>query len=490
MNTLQFYNTLTGKKEPLQTIEAKKVKMYCCGVTPYGNTHIGHARTFFSYDLLHRALKDNGYEVSWARNITDVDDKIIRKANEENVSCDVIVDRYVSEQNEYLDIFKLEHPEFEPKVTQTIPEIISHIQLLIDKGSAYVSTSGVYFRVKSFPAYGKLSGNKVDELRAGSRIEVDETKEDAVDFALWKFAKPGEIFWESPWGKGRPGWHIECSAMVHKVFGDSIDIHMGGRDLIFPHHECEIAQSEAATGKKFSTFWLYAGMATLDGEKMSKSLANYVSLKDFLEKYPAEVLRLIFLSSSYSATLDFSLEVATQNLKKLAKLYRFVALVDGYESLPQSDKQNTELVFSGMDSLVERMRLSIRDDLNTGAALATFFEFIKSVNSKLGTMEKKGLSLNISDKKMLSDYWAPFKNWCKSTLGLLLETPEEFFASLPKYKLTSEISAHEIDDKIKARNEARAAKEWKLSDEIRDELKSAGIEIQDTPNGTKWTVLL
>ncbi|MBX9839367.1 MAG: cysteine--tRNA ligase, partial [Silvanigrellaceae bacterium] len=315
---IHFFNTLTGKKEKFNTLNEGKVKMYCCGVTPYGNTHIGHSRTFFSYDLLYRTLVDNEMNVEWARNITDVDDKIIHKANQEGVSCADIVSRYVSEQDEMLELFNLQRPQHEPKVTENIPQIISLIEKLIHKELAYVTNSGVYYRVRKFVEYGKLSKNKIDDLKKGARIEIDEAKEDALDFALWKFAKEGEIYWASPWGNGRPGWHVECSAMIHSLFGDSIDIHMGGRDLIFPHHEAEIAQSEGATGKPFSSTWLHAGMVTLYGEKMSKSTNHFVAIKDFLSKYPSEVLRLVFLSVSYGQPLDFTFEMTTENLKKLA----------------------------------------------------------------------------------------------------------------------------------------------------------------------------
>lgn len=488
-----LFNVLTGKKEPLVTLEPRRVKMYCCGVTPYSNTHIGHCRTFVSYDLLFRTLKDSGLEVDWARNITDVDDKIIKKANEENVSCDVIVNRYVAEQDKMLDDFKLLRPMHEPKVTDSIPEIINIISTLIEKEYAYVTSSGVYYRLRKFSKYGELSGNNVDELRKGVRIEVDESKEDPLDFALWKFAKPGEIKWSSPWGDGRPGWHIECSAMIHSLYGDSIDIHMGGRDLIFPHHEAEIAQSEAATGKQFSRFWLYGGMLKSDGEKMSKSLGNYVSIKDFLERYPPEVLRLFFLGASYAQPLDFTWDLAEQNLKKLGKLYRFVALVESHASgtsTPANAKPFEQSVFAGIEKLVPNMRSALQDDLNTSAALAHFFEFVKSVNAGLTAMEKKGATFHDADKKLLQEHWGATKNWVSITLGVLQESPEEFFKTLSKYKLTQEISPSEIQSKIDARNAARANKDWSKADVIRDELLSQGIQIQDTPNGTKWTVSL
>lgn len=485
---LQLHNTLSGRKEPFQP-QSKTVKMYCCGVTPYSNTHIGHSRTFFSYDLLYRTLVDQNYDVKWARNITDVDDKIIKKANDEGVTCEEIVDRYVGEQDEMLRHFNLHRPQHEPKVTENIPQIIDMIQKLIDRGFAYASTSGVYYRVRKFSGYGKLSKNNIDDLQKGVRIEVDESKEDALDFALWKFAKPGEIKWASPWGEGRPGWHIECSAMIHALFGESIDIHMGGRDLIFPHHEAEIAQSEGATGKTFSSFWLHAGMVTLYGDKMSKSTNHYVSIADFLKKYPQEVLRLTFLSVSYAQPLDFTMELADENFKKLAKIYRFVELLDRYalEGFNENTQSTLE-VLQAIDQLVQKMRDSLADDLNSTAAMGVFFEAVRSINTGLASIEKAGRTLNKADVERLKNVWPVAKAWLTSTLGLVQQTPAEFFASLAQYRLGGQLSPEDIEKKLSDRQNARASKDWSAADKIRDELLTQGIVIQDTPRGTRWTL--
>jgi len=424
---LQFYNTLTGRKEPFRTA-SRQVKMYCCGVTPYSNTHIGHSRTFFSYDLLYRTLVDQNYDVQWARNITDVDDKIIKKANDEGVSCEDIVNRYVGEQDEMLKHFNLHRPQHEPKVTENIQNIVDMIQTLINREYAYVSSSGVYYRVRKFSGYGKLSKNNIDDLQKGVRIEVDESKEDPLDFALWKFAKPGEIKWQSPWGDGRPGWHIECSAMIHALFGESIDIHMGGRDLIFPHHEAEIAQSEGATGKNFASFWLHAGMVTLYGEKMSKSTNHFVSIADFLEKYPQEVLRLTFLSVSYAQPLDFTMELAEENFKKLAKIYRFVELLDRYAHEEDSETNASSIeVLSSLEHLTQKMRDALSDDLNSAAAMGVFFETVRAINSGLAANEKAGKSLHPTDKKRLNQTWPVAKAWLTQTLGLVQSTPAQNF---------------------------------------------------------------
>jgi cysteinyl-tRNA synthetase len=485
---LILHNTLSGRKEPFRP-QSQTVKMYCCGVTPYSNTHIGHSRTFFSYDLLYRTLVDQNYDVQWARNITDVDDKIIKKANEEGVSCSDIVNRYVGEQDEMLRHFKLNRPQHEPKVTENIPQIIAMIQKLIDQGFAYASSSGVYYRVRKFSEYGKLSKNNIDDLQKGVRIEVDESKEDPLDFALWKFAKPGEIKWSSPWGEGRPGWHIECSAMIHALFGDSIDIHMGGRDLIFPHHEAEIAQSEGATGKPFSAFWLHAGMVTLYGDKMSKSTNHYVSIADFLNRYPQEVLRLTFLSVSYSQPLDFTMELADENFKKLAKIYRFVELLDRYALEPWTETtQSTLEVLSALDSLTQKMRDSLADDLNSTAALGVFFETVRSINNGLAAIEKAGRTLNKADTLRLQNTWPAIKAWLSNTLGLVQQTPSEFFSSLAHYKLGGQLSPDDIEKKLSERTLARNAKDWSAADRIRDELLAQGVVIQDSPRGTRWTL--
>ena len=494
---VQLFDTLSKDLKALQPLVAGDVKMYCCGITPYSNTHIGHTRTFFSYDLLYRVLTDAGYRVEWARNITDVEDKIIAKARAENVRAREIVDRYVTEQTEVFEKFRLKFPD-EPRVTESIPEIIGIIGTLIDKGYAYTSQSGVYFRVGRFADYGKLSGNKVADLRKGARVEVNESKEDPVDFVLWKFAKedePEDVIWPSPWGAGRPGWHIECSAMIHKKFGDTIDIHMGGRDLIFPHHECEIAQSEAATGKTFAGIWLHCGMVTLYGEKMSKSTNHYVSISDFLKSFPHEVLRLVFLSTSYSQPLDYTTELATENYKKLAKIYRAVALFDDYAAAAPTwaagaGSEGPTAVFAGLAGLRDEMRRRLQEDLGSAAAMGVFFEFLRRANQGLAAMEKKGQTLSAQDAEALRVHWPAFKSWMSDTVGLLTMSPQEFFAMAAALR---QDEARHLDDAalavlVAARHEARAQKNWARADEIRNELLGHGIQIQDTPAGTKWTV--
>lgn len=489
---LFFHDSLAQKKREFVPLQAGCVKMYCCGITPYSNTHIGHTRTFFSYDLLYRTLKDAGFAVDWARNITDVDDKIINKAREEGVSVQELVSRYVDEQSSVLLQFNLNRPK-EPRVTESIPQILEMIQSLVEKGVAYQSDSGVYFRVKMFPDYGKLSKNKVEELRRGARIEVDESKEDPVDFALWKLSKPGEpeeVTWESPWGKGRPGWHIECSAMNLKEFGARIDIHMGGRDLIFPHHECEIAQSEAATGQTFSNYWLHCGMVTLYGEKMSKSTNHFVSIADFLKKYPPEVLRLVFLSVSYSQPLDYTDELAQENFKKLGKLYRTSSLIDHYI---QSDdgkgkEESPETWFDDVHELLPRMRSQLQDDLNSASALASFFEFARRANQAFATVQKKNLCLSSADREALQEHWPAVRSWMGESLGLFTQTSDEFFAECTKRAVQGALNEEQIGKLVEQRSAARADKNWQRADQIRDELQSHGIQVQDTAEGPKWTV--
>lgn len=492
---MKFFNTLSQKKEFFRTIVPHKVKMYCCGITPYSTIHLGHMRTFFSYDLLYRTLIDHGYTVEWARNITDVDDKIILKSISEHKSCSEISNRYISEQNKYLKIFNLVTPQFEPRVTENISEIISMIQALIQKEFAYVTITGVYFRVRKFADYGKLSKNKIDDLKKGARIDIDENKEDALDFALWKFAKPEEIFWESPWSKGRPGWHIECSAMIHSLFGNEIDIHMGGRDLIFPHHEAEIAQSEACTGCRLANYWIHCGMVTLYGEKMSKSTNHFVSIEDFLNKYPPEVLRLLFLSVSYSQPLDFTFELASENLKKLSRIYRFISLIDNYvgafhnvSSTSTFENQNSSdiSIFATLPQLKQQMREHLSQDMNSAMAIANLFEFIKNVNASIVKLEKNNQKLSTEDVEILQNHWENFKDWCRKNLAILTKTSQEFFDELHKLNFENVLSEEEILKKLEARNLFREQKDWKSSDAIRDELLKQGVQIMDTPRGTKW----
>ena len=491
---LHLYDTLAQTKKLFQPL-GEEVKMYCCGVTPYSHTHIGHARTFFAYDLLWRALKDHDYAITAARNITDIDDKIINRANLEGVSCCDIVNRFVSEQNEFLEKFDLLKPDKEPKVTESMNDIVSFIAELEKKGKAYVTQSGVYFRVRNFKDYGKLSKNDLEKLRHGVRIAEDESKEDSADFALWKFAKE-EPHWPSPWGPGRPGWHIECSAMIFKMFGEQIDIHMGGRDLIFPHHEAEIAQSESLTSKPFASIWMHVGIVTLYGEKMSKSTNQFVSLSDFLEKYPAEVLRFIFLSAHYSQPLDFTYELAQENLKKLAKCYRFLGLIESYQnqnnlaSSSQETETSQEVIFASLEILLSQMQKALDDDLNTALALSFFFEFVKEVNLKLGLLEKAGKSLSTEDFKHLAYIWPQIHVWLQKTLGILKKTPSAFFEELRAFQVSAELSLDDIEKQILRRNEARLHKDWSLADDIRKALLVQGVQLNDGKTKTTWTVLL
>ncbi len=488
---LYLHNTMSGNKEEFVPLHPGKVKMYCCGVTPYDHVHIGHARTFASYDLLFRTLQDHGFDIDWARNITDIDDKIITKSNNEGIHFLDLVKRYVDEQDNMLHALCVHDPKHKPRATEHIPQIIDIISRLIEKGLAYANPSGAYYRVRKFAQYGKLSKNKIEDLQKGARVEIDENKEDPLDFALWKVAKPGEPCWPSPWGDGRPGWHIECSAMIHSLFGETIDIHMGGRDLRFPHHEAEIAQSEGLTGKTFANFWMHTGMMTLDGQKMSKSTANYVSLADFLTKFPSEVLRLIFLSASYSQPLDFTLDIANQNLKKLARIYRFVSLIDEYHTGKRnlaSATQRPTPIFDSLKNVRELMREQLADDLNSSAALAKFFDFIRDTNNQLADMEKKGHNLNAADRSTLNEHWAPFKTWLQNAFGILTQEPHAFFEDLKRFKIASELSNEQVELRLQERQDARLAKDWAKADVIRNELLAQGIQIQDTPNGTRWTV--
>lgn len=495
MSLVKLFDTVSKKKQSLNSKIQKKIKMYCCGVTPYSNVHIGHARTFFTYDILYRTLRDADFEVSWARNITDVDDKIIKRAKDEGKSCDEIVKKYTDELDSLLDDFDLLKPEFEPKATKHIPKIITLISTLIEKDYAYKTKNGVYFRVRKFPNYGKLSGNTLNDLKSGVRIEDDPLKEDPLDFALWKSAKKDEIAWDSPFGAGRPGWHIECSSMIDSLFESQVDIHMGGRDLIFPHHEAEIAQSEAYSGKDFCKVWMHTGMVKYYGEKMSKSKNNFISLIDYEKKYPCEALRLFFLSSSYRQPLDFTYEAIKENIKKLLRIYRFIEIVEELLSESKSHKRLhndniDDLIFLDLPTLLDKMRNCLFDDLNSQEALALWFDFIKKVNPKLIALRK--LNKGYLDKDMISleTYWFKIKAWFQSCLGLFTKESRVFFESLKHYGSIQELSILDIEKTIAARDKARTEKNWQLADSLRDELMKSGVILQDTPKGTKWAYAL
>ncbi|QWV97093.1 cysteine--tRNA ligase [Geomonas nitrogeniifigens] len=477
---LRVYNTLTGSKEEFVPINPGKVGMYVCGVTVYDHCHIGHARANVVFDMIYRYLQAKGLDVTYVRNYTDIDDKIINRANRDGVPYNEISERFIEEFDKDMARLMLQLPTFQPKATEHIPEIIALVQRLIDKGYAYASGSDVFFRVDRFEGYLKLSKRNLEDMQAGARIEVDEKKEHPMDFALWKGAKPGEPYWESPWGQGRPGWHIECSAMSTKFLGDTLDIHGGGKDLIFPHHENEIAQSEAASGKPFVKYWLHNGFVNINAEKMSKSLGNFFTIKEVLERYDAEVLRFFLLSAHYRSPIDFS----DQNLKEaelgLERIYKALAGIDerlaaGTDHAPTEESAELEEKCS---SIAARFVEAMDDDFNTAMALGHVFDLVRSINR----------ALPVSPLELLARVKQEVAN-IAATIGVCDSVPAEYLQRMKDRKTSEmEIPVEEIEALIAERAEARKAKNFKRSDEIRDLLLEKNIVLLDSAQGTTWKV--
>jgi len=488
---LKIYNTLTKKKEEFSPLRRGKVSMYVCGVTVYDRCHIGHARAAVVFDVIFRFLRHLGYEVTYVRNYTDVDDKIIKRANQEGVSCQEIAERYIREYDEDMQTLEMERPSYEPRATENIPEIIALIQKLVDKGFAYSVDGDVYFSVGEFPSYGKLSGRDLEEMRAGARVEVDERKNNPLDFALWKKSKPGEPEWDSPWGKGRPGWHIECSAMSQRFLGESFDIHGGGKDLIFPHHENEIAQSEAATGKPFVRYWVHNGFVNIDHEKMSKSLGNILAIKDLLKDYHPEALRLFLLSHHYRSPVDFSF----QNMAEArANLDRFYSALLGIEEFLAARKEIIPLNLEGLKGTAkevyekafmvkEKFLEAMEDDFNTALALGTMHDLTRTLNRVLG---EKGFRQDLAAPALLQEGRNRLLESGK-ILGLFQDAPAAYFASQRKRYLQAKgLGEEEIQELILQRDEARKIKDWARADEIRGQAALLGIVLEDGPQGTTW----
>ncbi|AJE02010.1 cysteine--tRNA ligase [Geobacter pickeringii] len=487
---LRVYNTLTGAKEEFVPLEPGKVTMYVCGVTVYDHCHIGHARANVVFDMIYRYLRRSGLEVTYVRNYTDVDDKIINRANKEGVPFTVISERFIAEFDKDMAALGLELPTHQPKATEHIVEMIEVIERLIAKGHAYAADGDVYFCVEKFAPYLKLSKRNLEEMQAGARIEVGEKKRHPMDFALWKGSKPGEPYWESPWGAGRPGWHIECSAMSMKYLGETFDIHGGGKDLIFPHHENEIAQSEAANGKPFARYWIHNGFVNINAEKMSKSLGNFFTIKEVLEKYDAEVLRFFLLSAHYRSPIDFS----DQNLKEaeagLERIYKTLggidALLEGVPSAAQTPSlADTERELAEkVEQLPSRFREAMDDDFNTAQALGYVFDLVRSANKALA----EGAPSGAEARKALTAARRGVSE-IGTVLGIFSSSPEGFAERLKGRKSTGlTITEEEIERLIEERTAARAARDYQRSDEIRDQLLAHSIVLLDSPQGTTWNV--
>ena len=488
MKNIRIYNTLTRKKEPLQPLTEGHVRLYVCGITSYDWCHIGHARSALVFDMAVRYLRWRGFQVTFVRNFTDIDDKIINRANEQGVDSKELAERFIAEFYTDMDALGALRADIEPKATEHIPEMIALIEQLIERGLAYPSGGDVYYRVRNFADYGCLSGRKFEEMQAGARVDVNEQKEDPMDFVLWKGAKPGEPKWPSPWGDGRPGWHIECSAMSRKYLGATFDIHGGGMDLIFPHHENEIAQSVGANCQPFAKLWMHHGFVTVKEEKMSKSLGNFLTIREVLKQWPAEVLRLFLFSTQYRNPLDYNetaLRDAETGLDRIYDCLAKIAALDekagGAEQPRLSGKEREKIA-----GLREQFAAAMDNDFNTAQALGQLFDAVKLLNKAARLLiEQPG---NTEDLAALRQGAADLRE-LGGILGLLGQNPTDYLRR-KKEKLLAAVSltAAQINELIARRNAARERKDWAASDAVRDELLAHKIEMQDGPEGTTWSV--
>ncbi|HMK42907.1 MAG TPA: cysteine--tRNA ligase [Dissulfurispiraceae bacterium] len=482
---------MSGRKEDFIPLATGRVGMYACGVTVYDYCHIGHARSAIVFDVISRYFRYKGFQTTFVRNFTDIDDKIIRRANEEGSAWDAVAARYIDEYYRDMDALGIARADIEPKATEHIEEMINVIGILVAKGHAYPVQEGenqsVYFAVDSFPGYGKLSKKDLDDLRAGARVGVDERKRSPMDFALWKASKEGEPWWKSPWGKGRPGWHIECTAMSIRHLGETIDIHGGGADLIFPHHENEIAQSEAYTGKPFAKYWVHNGFITIDKEKMSKSLGNFFTIREILGIFDAEVIRLFVLSSHYRSPIEFSQDQLRDAECSIDRYYSTVCRMDeviGHALESKVPKMQQDAA-AALETMLERFRPQFEeamdDDFNTALAVGTVFELIRELNRFLDTKP-----CGSDAAQLLRRAKESLRSIC-SVLNLFARTPQRWHIDLLKAKKIP-LTEDAIKQKIRDRRVARDAKDWAAADVIRAELDAAGIVLEDKKDGTSWRV--
>ncbi|MGN0664454.1 MAG: cysteine--tRNA ligase [Negativibacillus sp.] len=461
---MRIYNTMTRQNEEFIPLEPGKVKMYACGPTVYNYIHIGNARPICIFDTMRRYLEFRGYDVTFVQNFTDVDDKIIKKANEEGVSSHEIAERYINEYLKDTEGLGIRKANIHPKATETMDDIIRIVEELEDKGYAYHVGGDVYFRTRKFNEYGKLSHQPIEELESGARINVNEQKEDPLDFALWKAAKPGEPSWSSRWGEGRPGWHIECTAMIHKHLGETIDLHCGGQDLIFPHHENEIAQSECCTGKPYARYWMHNGYINVDNKKMSKSLNNFFTVREVAEKYGYEPIKYMMLSAHYRSPINYNTEIIEQCKAALERLYNArenleFALKNGLEEPTEGEEAFKETLEKRRNQFIDAMD----DDLNTANGMAALFDLVRDIN----------IFSSVPRSKVALTAAAELFDSLTDVLGLLYNRKEDNLEA-------------EIEELIEQRQQARKAKNFALADKIRDDLKAKGITLLDTPQGVKW----
>ena len=462
---MKVYNTLTRKKEELVPITPGEIKIYACGPTVYNYIHIGNARPLCIFDILRRYLEYRGYNVKFVQNFTDIDDKIIRRANEEHVDFSEISERYIKEFWTDADGLNVRHATINPKATENIDAIIQIISTLIEKGYAYEAQGDVYFSTEKFKDYGKLSHQPLEDLEAGARIMVGEVKREPMDFAVWKAAKPGEPAWDSPWGKGRPGWHIECSAMNWRYLGDTIDIHCGGQDLIFPHHENEIAQSECFTGKPFAHYWMHNGYINVDNVKMSKSLGNFFTVRDVAEKYGYEPIRYLLISAQYRSPINYSTDIIEQCIAALNRLYTCRDSLDfELKNAADAEHDGDKAIIDGFDKYREQFISAMDDDLNTADAIASIFELVRDINTNV---------VGKTPSKALVEGAIAMFDELTGVLGLV-------------YNRKTETLDSDVEALIEARTNARKEKNWAEADRIRDQLKEMGIVLEDTAQGVKW----
>jgi len=478
---LRLYNSASRKKEVFEPIKNGQVGIYVCGVTVYDLCHIGHARSAIVFDVLVRYLRAIGFKVTYVRNFTDVDDKIIERSKKTGEDTITLSERYIHAFHEDMLVLGVLNADVEPRATEHISDIVDMIRRLVEKGFAYVDDANVYFSVEKFDSYGQLSGRRLEEMVAGARIAVDEKKKHPMDFVLWKGAKPGEPKWNSPWGEGRPGWHIECSAMSCRYLGANFDIHGGGRDLIFPHHENERAQAIAANGVSFANYWIHNGFVTVESEKMSKSLGNFITIKDALQLYHPQELRLFLLSKHYRSPLDFSRSALLEARSGLIRIYRTLQRLEEIVGPSKADSRGTITRFLPTvdgHGFKDNFKSVMDDDLNTAAGLGLIFDKVRDINRVIDSSvrNKDVKSQLIKERGDLLD--------CGKVLGLLEEEPYKLFQEI--VKTPSEIDTEEIEKMIQERDEARRAKDWARADAIREELSGKGIILEDGAKGTKW----
>ena len=479
---LTIYNTQTRSKQEFKPLNPGKVNMYVCGVTVYDNAHIGHARVYVAFDAIIRHLMARGYEVNYVRNFTDIDDKIINRAAELGITPHELAGRYIDSFSQDMKSLGVLPASHEPKATEVVPQIIEAVQTLIEKGHAYEVEGDVYFKVDSFSQYGALSGRNLEDLQAGARVDVDQRKQNPLDFALWKASKPGEPEWESPWGPGRPGWHIECSVMSRMHFGDTFDIHGGGEDLVFPHHENETAQSMALTGKPFANYWIHNGFVRVNQEKMSKSLGNFFTIKDILKKVKPEVLRFFLLSKHYRSPLDFSDAALDEAAQALERLYNALLAADQAVENPvhqMMGKPEEREALKVVQDAIEEFEAGMDDDFNTARALGAMFSLARYSN-KLAAQKK----LTEQDEALIADCAARLRHF-GGRLGILQEDPEAYLQS-GAVPANDAPSPEQIDNLIQERQQARKDKDFAKADAIRDQLTEMGVILEDTPQGTRW----